>query len=132
MTKCQGANFLRHIDSVRTGLWTKSLTAATELRCRLIAVTSPTGALLLVHFLARDRDFRAVSGVMRTRHPLQGLIAHHAVDQVWAWLKAKNRIEKFNVASFCGVECGDSRFHHAPSFLIATRALKPPGLGVSL
>jgi hypothetical protein len=80
-------------------------------------VAGAAGALLLVHLLAGDRNFRAVLGMMRTGHALQHLIAHHAMDQVGARLQAKDRIVEIDLARAGRVQLLDGGFHHFCSAL---------------
>src|SRR5262245_5704863 len=69
------------------------------------------GALLPVHLLARDGDFRPILHVMRAGHALQELIAHHAVDQILARLQSEDGIAEFHLAGALGIERLDGRFH---------------------
>ena len=56
----QRAHLLGQLDGVAARLGPERLAAAAPLRHRLVAVAGAAGALLLVHLLAGDRDFRPV------------------------------------------------------------------------
>jgi hypothetical protein len=77
---------------------------------------------------------------MRARLPLGLLIAHHAVQNIGAGFKTKNRVWKVNRACVSGIECCNLRFHQACPSLPAdapaaaatpdfTAARKEPGFG---
>src|SRR5262249_22561963 len=123
------------LDGVAARLGAEHLATAAPLRHRLVAVPRAAGALLLVHLLAGDRDFRAVLGVMRAGHALQHLIAHHAMDEVGTRLQAENLVVEIALARTRGVQRLDGGLHDFCSALaVSARASalrKEPGLGAS-
>src|SRR5262249_27793552 len=111
MLQSQRAHLLGQFDGVAPWFGAEHLAAAAPLGHRLVAMTGIARALLPVHLLARDGDFRPVLHVMRAGHALQELIAHHAVDQILARLQSEDGIAEFHLAGALGIERLDGRFH---------------------
>src|SRR6185436_3542055 len=109
------AHLLRHAYLVAARGRTERTAAAAEQVHARRAVTGLTGALLLVHLLARAPDFRTVLHVMGAALALGELPDHVALNEIVARLEAEDLVRQRDFAAVLAFEGGDFEFHHAPS-----------------
>src|ERR1700737_1718364 len=98
------------------------LAATAELRRRLVAVASATGALLGVHLLGRRGHFAACLGLVRAALAVRQLPHHATMKDVLADGDGEHRIGEIDLAGTAALDGFDRDLHDS---ILAAQAAGP-------